>query len=748
MGLLKVGRPLTWEESKTHLEYVRRHGVLQFIEVYERVRDTANDDLFWGDEVEYAVLQLQGQGQERTISVALMGSEVMQGLRQREDDLHDPSSNGCTWHQEYGSWMLEGTPAKPYAGFVTDLLEVEKNMRLRRARILAFLPNDHIAPTTSNFPIFGVGSFTIPASEPEGPIALSAYVSDASINPHPRFGALTRNIRSRRGSNVDIRVPLFRDLATPEFVAVGFSDKPPPSAISVPPNPVSPPLAPAPAQAAGSPASFSPLSVLDFSSSRGYMAGWPAGWPEVHMDAMAFGMGCCCLQVTFQSRDVVESRWLYDQLAGLTPILLALTGATPIAKGRLLDSDARWAIIAQSVDDRTPAERGVEGASNTPDAQMAGGGVRRIHKSRYDSISCYLSEDTPDILNDIACEVDEELKELLLAHGMDQALSRHVAHIFVRDPLVIFDGNVEQVSDTEATDHWENLQSTNWNTMRWKPPPPSDPSRPDTPHIGWRTEFRSMEVQLSDFENAAWTVFIVLVTRVLLVFDLDLRIPLSFVDANMHRAHKRSAVTEQKFFFRNCFNPIGNSPCKSEVEEMTMEEIMAGKGDYFPGLIPLIHAYLEHINCDSSSYKRIDMYLNLIMDRAVGKTQTNAAWIRDFVQRHPDYKQDSVVSPIIAHDLMKACNDIGKGTFQPKELFGTLAGHLDEITSAQAYGSPLASEKVSANCRSELIRRITSRVQATSGRRRSNSAHVAAEERKSKYLNEMAGAAEAGLRDF
>lgn len=24
------------------------------------------------------------------------------------------------------------------------------------------------------------------------------------------------------------------------------------------------------------------------------------GVPQVHMDAMAFGMGCCCLQVTFQ----------------------------------------------------------------------------------------------------------------------------------------------------------------------------------------------------------------------------------------------------------------------------------------------------------------------------------------------------------------------------------------------------------------------------------------------------------------
>ena len=39
------------------------------------------------------------------------------------------------------------------------------------------------------------------------------------------------------------------------------------------------------------------------------------------MDAMAFGMGMCCLQVTFQARDLSESRYLYDQLAILCPIM-------------------------------------------------------------------------------------------------------------------------------------------------------------------------------------------------------------------------------------------------------------------------------------------------------------------------------------------------------------------------------------------------------------------------------------------
>jgi hypothetical protein len=40
----------------------------------------------------------------------------------------------------------------------------------------------------------------------------------------------------------------------------------------------------------------------------------------VHMDAMAFGMGCCCLQITFQGKDVDESRFLYDQLAVMAPM--------------------------------------------------------------------------------------------------------------------------------------------------------------------------------------------------------------------------------------------------------------------------------------------------------------------------------------------------------------------------------------------------------------------------------------------
>lgn len=43
---------------------------------------------------------------------------------------------------------------------------------------------------------------------------------------------------------------------------------------------------------------------------------------HIYMDAMAFGMGCCCLQMTFQACNIQEARLLYDQLTPLCPILV------------------------------------------------------------------------------------------------------------------------------------------------------------------------------------------------------------------------------------------------------------------------------------------------------------------------------------------------------------------------------------------------------------------------------------------
>ena len=51
MGLLSEGSPLSWEETKKYADHVRKHGILQFINIYNRLKDRANDCLKWGDEV-------------------------------------------------------------------------------------------------------------------------------------------------------------------------------------------------------------------------------------------------------------------------------------------------------------------------------------------------------------------------------------------------------------------------------------------------------------------------------------------------------------------------------------------------------------------------------------------------------------------------------------------------------------------------------------------------------------------------
>ena len=43
---------------------------------------------------------------------------------------------------------------------------------------------------------------------------------------------------------------------------------------------------------------------------------------HIYMDAMGFGMGCCCLQITFQACNVDEARRVYDALVNVGPIMV------------------------------------------------------------------------------------------------------------------------------------------------------------------------------------------------------------------------------------------------------------------------------------------------------------------------------------------------------------------------------------------------------------------------------------------
>lgn len=256
---------------------------------------------------------------------------------------------------------------------------------------------------------------------------------------------------------------------------------------------------------------------------------------------------------------------------------------------------------------------------------------------------------------------------------MDDLLATHFAHLFIRDPIVIFNEDLEEL-DLTKTDHFENLQSTNWQHMRFKPPPAGS-------DIGWRVEFRPMEIQITDFENAAFSVFMVLITRAILSFDLNFYIPIVKVDENMETAHARDAVLEKKFYFRknpfpnrtprgsNMNSPVTSRPPSpiSRVEDeyalMTVDEVINGSKSEehdFPGLIPIVETYLDSVNVDVQTRCELSTYLDLIRKRASGELWTAAKWIRHFVAKHPAYKRDSVVDDEITKGLVSAVIDIGE----------------------------------------------------------------------------------------
>jgi glutamate--cysteine ligase catalytic subunit len=596
-------------------------------------------------QIEYLVVAVDEEQKKARLS--LCQADVLAALAKDEalskanavgfhppDDALTQKASLPTFHPEFGRFMLEATPGKPWGIGFNDLLQVEDDMKLRRVIAKAHMDKNQFPVTLTTFPRLGTkDDFIEPYFQPSGPALRSQFVPDEIANPHIRFPTLAANIRSRRGRKVELNVPVFKDSKTPS----PFKDP-----------------------------------TVDYDLHK---------WPEdddvrngaakddcVYMDAMAFGMGSCCLQITFQAKNINEGRTLYDQLSPLGPILLALTAATPIYKGFLVDTDVRWNQISRAVDDRTPEELGEKPLENDR---------WRIPKSRYASNSTYISEDPklrPEYM-DPNLVVDEQLKQRLVDGGMDNRLATHFAHLFIRDPLVIFSEDLKEL-DPNGSNHFENLQSTNWQHMRFKPPPPDA-------DIGWRVEFRSMEIQMTDFENAAFSIFIVLISRAILSFDLNFYIPVPRTTENMEIAHTRNAVLDSKFYFRkdpfprrrnhtqspllngdlssnSTSTPSGTAtpqstsrpttpgslpPVEDEYTLMTVNEIINGSSDPncgFPGLIPIVESYLNNMNIPVVTRCELARYLDLIRQRANGTLWTGAKWIRDFVRSHHNYKHDSV----------------------------------------------------------------------------------------------------------
>ncbi|ODQ77967.1 hypothetical protein BABINDRAFT_163018 [Babjeviella inositovora NRRL Y-12698] len=695
MGLLSLGTPLTWHEAKQHNNLVRSNGIEQLINIHRQSAARTHDKFYWGDEVEYMLVRFDAALSRATLSID--EDEILNVLH----DAHPECvAHNISFHPEYGRYMLEATPARPYDGrALADYLYVEQNMAYRRSVSRAHLPRDVVPLTITAFPRMGLAGFTSPPHEPNGVASQSLFLPDEIINRHVRFPTLTANIRARRGSKVAINLPIFRDTRTDMRDA----------------------LIPA-----------TPRGLFTHDSEPYQGAALPG---HVYMDSMGFGMGCSCLQITVQAQDINEARYLYDSLANFAPVLLSATAASPIFKGYLVAQDVRWNVISGAVDDRTPYERGVAplaehklfGGLDVDEARTDkhaphardGKDIQRIPKSRYDSISNYLSDEhttgyyKPEY-NDVAAPINAGVYAKLQANGFDAALANHFAHLFIRDPLVLFSERVSNSDNAVDNDHFENLQSTNWQTLRFKPPAPfvegQTAADPETP--GWRVEFRPMEIQVTDFENAAYSVIIPLFARAILKYKPNYYLPLSQVDANMVTAHGVNSVLEGKFYARkhtgldvsdfagfdlgwfdrkisqlqshtapvatekdeyNLANGVAVATGDDSVVEVSVNDVINGTATQ-PGLVHMVTKIIASTYPDASveQLEQLQAYLKLVSYRASGKLPTFAKYARDFVVAHPAYEADSRVSEQVNYDL---CVRVAQVTaYEEVGLFGKELG--------------------------------------------------------------------------
>ena len=387
---------------------------------------------------------------------------------------------------------------------------------------------------------------------------------------------------------------------------------------------------------------------------------------ELVLDHFGFGMCNTALQITYSCVDLAEARLAHDLLQVLSPFMLAFSASICALGGKLIDWDARFNIIEQSTDDRKEAERLI------------------IKKSRYSTINFFLSNDKKckDKYNDSKYTLNKtfqkDLYKYLTENGSklakDKRLLNHFAYLFIRDSLIVFPERAVK-GYMEDTNDFEGIQSSNWHSMRLKPPPSYDSD------LGWLLEFRCMDSPITEKEKSILVFITTLFMRIVTDKKLDVNfyVPISVVDKNYDEAIKRDALVKGKFIFRKHFCPLlpGFEKDNDETVELTVEEFWAGNSK-FAGMKALFDKFVE-LNAEKLAaeskltgedvVQNIERGYEFLLARAKGKIVNSSKYLRDFILKHPDYKQDSNLSDKIVADVIEKVLEIQKTDYN-LEMFG------------------------------------------------------------------------------
>lgn len=547
--------PLPWSLAQERLLQIRSQALQQLLSVLALPEPQEGRPFLWGDEIEYIVLEsipLSEDAAEDEMAhfwrPCITAAHTVNKLR----DAHHQLSISC--HPEYAMYQIEATPKHPFQGGHNDFLEVKTGLGLKDLEDQMKLRRKQIEGFLGSEKLFLLCSF-------------------------PRLGTL---------DSLPPDLPFKREISQsdsfPDYFINHTFERYPSLTKTI-------------FERRGRKSVGLDLAVLDSEE-------------KIHLDAMGYGMGSSCLQLTMQAASREEAAMLYDQLGAMAPIILALSAATPIQKGHLVNIDSRWPIIEAMVDDRNPEER-------LTDAEL--------HCSRYSAISCWASPDPSCTLNDFELPSDYSADYEALEPVVGKDLAKHFSWILHRDPLIVRD----HVSDDDAD--FLIMQSANWQSMRLKPPSWGN-------RDGWRVEFRVMDLQPQENLNAQFCTFVLLVAKALLKRNkqqkcVEWRVPMSLHRENLTTSTLNDAAIKHKFYW-----PTGDKVEKKSADYVINEVI-----------IPFLYeSWGEGVEIPSY----VQDSLELISLRAKGTLKTPAKLMRDYVFGHPAYRGDGVVLPEIQTGLL------------------------------------------------------------------------------------------------
>ena len=601
MEELFKGKPLSYEEAKEVIPYVREHGILQLINIYtaHKNKTLPMESLRWGEVIENNLITFQTPNNQPRIITGT--DKLIQEMSTKDipDTQHKPN---IEFSQEIPGWIIEFLPKTPYKwGDISHIINLQTEIKKRREYIKAHLKEKNMSLLQiATYPnlgcknhLWGVDNTEYPMDSTTNPISGSSYLLDQSISKAPKYRSLIKNIGSRRGMKILHKVPIYMDLETPNT-------------------------------------------------------------GEVILDTCLWGMAGCALQFTFEGASLNHTCYLHDQLHIFSPIIMALGAATPILMGKLLNIDLREFVSIATMDDRTVEEREI-------------GNCKYLPRLRYDLTTQYISHHqyvTEVHMDGPKLPLDSNIIERFKDMGCTTRLSEYFALLFTRDPMNVFDDL--EVDDAKSMKHFWLFQQGNWPDVRFKTPLGINID------MGWRVELRTMELQLTNIENAAFGVFYALLVNIITHFDVNFMLPISTVAQNTRRAEGIDAVLESKFTFRK--NILGdvdnyhtnlltssNFQVNNEIEgsqmgelaEMSISQILEGDETLnYKGIIPLMQEFMTLKGYSMSQIEEINKYLDILRGRASGKFFTAAGYVRDYVMRHEDYKRDSLVTEGIAKDLI------------------------------------------------------------------------------------------------